>query len=105
MFPPYGKSQRPQHYRCPEACGGPYRMGVNGAYNTVEGNVDAYNTVHARVVVEYCSCWCIEYGPWYHGLTLCALARFLRSSLAPSERAYPIGWPQSALVASVGEER
>ncbi|XP_066334109.1 BURP domain-containing protein 9-like [Miscanthus floridulus] len=28
-------------------------MGVNGAYNTVEGNVGAYNTVRVRVVVEY----------------------------------------------------
>ena len=29
-------------------------MGVNGAYNTVEGNVGAYNTVRVRVVAEYC---------------------------------------------------
>ena len=72
----YGKSRHPQHYRCPEACGGPYRMGVNGAYNTVEGNVSAYNTVRVRVVAEYCT----GYGPWYRGLTLCALACFFRSS-------------------------
>ena len=36
MFAWYGKCRRPQHCRCPEACGGPYHMGVNGAYNTVE---------------------------------------------------------------------
>jgi len=50
----YGKSRRPRRCRCPEACGGPYRMGVNGAHNTVEGNVGAYNTVYVRVVMEYC---------------------------------------------------
>ena len=27
----------------------------NGAHNTVEGNVGAYNTVCVRAVVEYCS--------------------------------------------------
>ena len=68
----YGKSRHPQHYRCTEACGGSYRMGVNGAHNTVEGNVGAYNTVCVRAVVEYCSCRCTGYGPWYRGLT-CAL--------------------------------
>jgi len=35
MFTWYGKCRCPQHYRCPEACGGPYRMGVNGAHNIV----------------------------------------------------------------------
>ena len=36
MFTQYGKYRRPQHYRCPEAYGGePYRIGVNGAHNTV----------------------------------------------------------------------
>ena len=34
--------------------GEPYRMGVDGAYNTVEGNVGAYNTVCVRAVAEYC---------------------------------------------------
>ena len=33
-------------------------MGVNGAYNTVDGNVSAYNTVCVRTVVEYCSYRC-----------------------------------------------
>ena len=28
MFTQYGTCQRPQHYQCPEACGGPYRMRV-----------------------------------------------------------------------------
>ena len=36
MFNRYGKFRRPQHCRCPEACGGSYRMGVNGAHNTVD---------------------------------------------------------------------
>ena len=89
MFTWYGKSRRPQHYRCPEACGGPYRMGVNGAYNIVEGNVGAYNTVRVRVVAEYCT----GYGPWYCGLTLCALARFFVRRLVPSEWPFPVGWP------------
>ena len=63
MFTWYGKSRRPQHYRCPEACGGPYRMGVKGAYNTVEGNVGAYNIVCVRAVAEHCSRRCSGYGP------------------------------------------
>ena len=40
-------------------------MGVNGAHNTVEENVGAYNTVCVREVVEYYFCKCIGYGPWY----------------------------------------
>ena len=32
--------------------GGPYRMGVNGAHNTVEENVGACNTVCVREVAE-----------------------------------------------------
>ena len=35
--------------------GEPYRMGVNGVHNTVEGNVGAYNTVCVRTVAEYYS--------------------------------------------------
>ena len=72
-----------------------------GAYNTVEGNVDAYNTVCVRVVAEYCT----GYGPWYRGLTCAPWLAFSVSPLVPSERASPIGCPQSALVAPVGEER
>ena len=44
MFARYGKSRRPQHCRCPEACGGPHRMGVNGAHNTV-GKMSAPTTL------------------------------------------------------------
>ena len=35
----------------------------NGAYNTVEINVGAYNTVCVRAVVEHCSRRCTGYGP------------------------------------------
>ena len=35
MFSWYGKCRHPQHCRCLGACGGPYRMGVNGTHNTV----------------------------------------------------------------------
>ena len=80
-------------------------MGVNDAHNTVEGNVGAYNTVCVRAVVEYCSCRRIGYGPWYHGLTCAPWLAFSVRPLVPSERASPVGWPQSALVALVGEER
>jgi len=52
-------------------------MGVfSGAYNTIEGNVSTYNIVRVSVVVEYYT----GYGPWYRGLTLCALACFFRLS-------------------------
>ena len=48
MFTRYGKYRRPQHCRCPKACGGglPYLsgMGVDGGHNTVGENVGAYNT-------------------------------------------------------------
>ena len=44
MFAWYGKCRRPQHCRCPEACGGSYRMGVNGAHNTV-GKMSAPTTL------------------------------------------------------------
>ena len=44
-------------------------MEVNGAYNTVGGNVGTYNTIRVRVFAEYYSCRCTGYGPWYRGLT------------------------------------
>ena len=44
MFTRYDKFRCPQHYRCQEACGGPYRMGVNGAHNTV-GKMSAPTTL------------------------------------------------------------
>ena len=80
-------------------------MGVNGAYNTVEENVGAYNTVCVREVVEYCSCRCIGYGPWYRGLTCVPWLGFSACPLVLSERASPVGWSQSALVSPIGEER
>ena len=80
-------------------------MGVNGAHNTIEGNVGAYNTVCVRAVAEYYSYRHIGYGPWYHGLTCVPWLAFSISPLVLSERASLVGWPQSALVAPVGEER
>ena len=47
MFTRYGKCQRPQHCR---HVGVPYRMGVNGAHNTVRENVGANNIVLGSVV-------------------------------------------------------
>ena len=67
-------------------------MGVNGTHNTVEGNVGAYNTVCVRAVIEYYSCRCIGYGPWYHGLTCAPCLAFFVRSLVFSERASPVGW-------------
>ena len=43
--------------------GGLTVRGFNGAYNTVEENVGAYNTVCVRAVVEYCSYRCTGYSP------------------------------------------
>ena len=80
-------------------------MGVNGAYNTIEGNVGAYNTVCVRAVAEYYSCRCTWYGPWYCGLTCAPWLAFSVRPLVPSERASPVEWPYSVLVASVREER
>ena len=105
MFTRYDKFRRPQHCRCPEACGVPYRMGVNDAHNTVEENIGAYNTVCVRAVIEYYSCRCIGYGPWHRGLTCAPCLAFSVYFLVPSERASPVGWSRSALVAPVGEEQ
>ena len=80
-------------------------MGVNGAHNIVEGNVGAYNTVCVSVVVEYYSYRRIGYGPWYRGLTCAPWLAFPVCPPVLSERASPVGWPQSTLVAPVGEER
>ena len=80
-------------------------MGVNGGHNTVERNVGAYNTVCVRAVAEYCSCRRTGYGPWYRGLTCAPWLAFSVRPLVHSEQASPVGWPQSALVAPVGEER
>ena len=80
-------------------------MGVNGAHNTIEENVGAYNTVCVKAVAEYCSYRCTGYGPWYHGLTCAVCFAFSVRSLVLSERGVPVGWSQSALVAPVGEEQ
>ena len=42
--------------------GVPYHMRVNGAHNTVGGNVGAYNIVCAREAAEYGFCRCTGYG-------------------------------------------
>ena len=64
----------------------------NGAYNTVEENVGAYNTVYVRAVAEYCSCRCTGYGPWYRGLTQVPwLAFSVRPCLLPSGRSWSDG--------------
>ena len=80
-------------------------MGVNGAHNTVEENVGAYNTVCVREVAEYYFCRCTGYSPWYYGLTCAPCFAFSVRSLVFSERASPVGWFQPALVAPVGEEQ
>ena len=79
-------------------------MGVNDAHNTIEENVSAYNTVCVREVAEYYFCRFIGYSPWYYGLTCAPWLTFSIRPLVLSERASPVGWPQSALVAPVGEE-
>ena len=39
------------------------RMGANGAYNTVDTNVGAYNTICVRAAMEHCSRRRTGYGP------------------------------------------
>ena len=93
----YGESWCPQYYRCPEACGGLFALREsNGAYNTVDTNVSAYNTVCVRAVVEHCSRKRIGYDPWYRGLTFA-----LPSPFAPGP--FRAGVP--GRMAPVGEER
>ena len=53
------------------------RVFLIGAYNTVEVNVGAYNTICGRAVVKYYS---TGYGPWCHGLTCEPCLVFLRTS-------------------------
>ena len=82
-------------------------MEVNSAHNTVGENIGAYNTA------EVLSCQegrrvlpgrCTGYGPWYFGLTCVPCLTFSVYSLVLIERTSPIGWSQSALIATVGEE-
>ena len=80
-------------------------MGVNGAYNTVEEMLAStilfvsgrlQSTVPAGVQGMIPSIMVLTCAPW--------LAFSVRP-LVPSERASLVGWPQSALVTPVGEER
>ena len=54
MFTQYGKSWCPYRDRCPETRGGLPYGSFNGLYNTVGGDVGAYNTVCVMVTAEYC---------------------------------------------------
>ena len=72
--------------------GGPYRVGVNGAHNTVGENVGAYNTVCVRAVAEYCSCRCTGYGPCIVALTCAPCLAFFGCFLVFTERMSPVGW-------------
>ena len=83
-------------------------MGVNGAHNTVGENVSAYNTAWIllcqegrRVLLGRCA----GYGPWYCGLTCAPCFAFSVRSPVLTERTFPVGWFQSALIALVGEEQ
>ena len=72
----------------------------SGPYNTVGGDVGAYNTICVLVAAEYCFLQGMVPGTVV--LTCEPCLAFLRTS---SERASPVGWLQSALSAPVGEER
>ena len=107
MFARYGKSRRPQHYRCPEACGGPHRMGVNSFHNTVGENVGTYNTIWALLYQEGCRVLFLQVyrvWSWYCSLTCVPCLTFSVHFLVLTERVSPVGWSQSALIAPVGEE-
>ena len=80
-------------------------MGVNGAHNTIEENVGAYHTVRVREVAKYYFCRCTGYGPWYRGLTCALCLAFSVRSPVVSERASPVSWSQSVLIALVGDEQ
>ena len=83
-------------------------MGVNGAHNTV-GKMSVPTTLFglccAREVAEYYFCRYTGYGPWYRGLTCVPCLTFFVRFLALTERASPVGWSQSALIALVAEEQ
>ena len=88
--------------------GEPYRMGVNGAHNTVGENVGAYNTAWVlscqggrRVLFPQ------VYRVWTPVLwfDLCALPYFLLSLPGPYRAGVPGKWSQSALIVPVGEEQ
>ena len=77
----------------------------SGPYNTVEGDVDAYNTVCVRVAAEYCSVQGMIPGTVILTCEPFFALLFSARLLVPTERASPVGWLQSTLSASVGEER
>ena len=62
----------------------------NGAHNTVDTNVGAYNTVCVRAVEEHCSRRRTGYGPGIVVLTLCA-AFSVRPWSLPSGRTWSDG--------------
>ena len=105
MFTRYGKYRRHNTVDAQRHVWEPYRMGVNGARNTIGENVIDYNIVCVREVAEYRFCRCTGYGSWYRGLTCAPCLAFSVRSLVLSERASPVGWSQSAVVALVGEEQ
>ena len=81
-------------------------MRVNGAHNTV-GKISAPTTLfglcYAREVAGYCPA---GVQGTFLGIVvdLGALLYFSVRSLVLTERASPVGWSQSALIAPVGEE-
>ena len=108
IFTRYGKCRCPQHYRCPEACGVPYHMGVNGAHNTI-GKRSAPTTLFglycAREGCKVLSGRCAGYGPYIVVLTCAPCLTFSGRFLVLTERASPVGWSQSALIVPVEEEQ
>ena len=72
----------------------PYRMGVNGAHNTVGENVGAYNTVLALLCQGGCKALFLQvYRVWSPVLwfDLCALPYFFRPFPSPYRTGVP-GW-------------
>ena len=52
------------YYQCLEVCGGLFAVWEpNDAYNIVDTNVGAYNTICIMAVKEYCSRMRTGYGP------------------------------------------
>ena len=82
-------------------------MGVDDAHNTV-GKMSTPTTLlgfcHAREVVGYCPAG--VHG-MFLGITVLQVYNLTFSirSLVLTERAFPVGWSQSALIAPVGEEQ
>ena len=105
MFTWYGNSGAHNTVDAQRHMGGALPYGSQWRPQYCRENIDAYNTVYVREVAEYCSYRRTGYGPWYHGLTCAPWLAFSVRPLVPSGRASLVGWPQSALVAPVGEER